>query len=124
MGEEAKRILVIDDASLVRFYYRDALERAGYAVDEALNGLEALEKLLMRPPDLLIVDINMPKMDGIELIKQIRTKSTHKFVPILVLTTESQVAKKQEAKSAGATGWIVKPFKPEQLLAVVDRVLG
>jgi len=66
----------------------------------------------------------MPRMDGIELIKQIRTNSNHKFVPILVLTTESQVTKKQEAKSAGATGWIVKPFKPEQLLAVVGRVLG
>ena len=73
---------------------------------------------------LIITDLNMPRMDGIELIKQIRTNSGHKFVPILVLTTESQVTKKQEAKSAGATGWIVKPFKPEQLLAVVGRVLG
>lgn len=66
----------------------------------------------------------MPNMDGIELIKQVRTNSKHKYVPILVLSTESQPAKKQEAKSAGATGWIVKPFRPEQLLAVVERVLG
>ena len=72
---------------------------------------------------LIITDLNMPGMDGIELIKQIRTNSKHRFVPILMLTTESQVAKKQEAKSAGATGWIVKPFKPEQSF-VVERVLG
>ena len=98
------------------------LRTANYAVAEAVDGREALSKLT-GDVQLIIADLNMPGMDGIELIKQIRTRSHHKFVPILVLTTESQPAKKQEAKAAGATGWIVKPFKPDQLLAVVGRVL-
>jgi two-component system chemotaxis response regulator CheY len=99
------------------------LRTAEYDVAEAVDGRDALSKVT-GDIRLIITDLNMPNMDGIELIRQVRAGSKNKYVPILVLTTESQPAKKQEAKSAGATGWIVKPFRPEQLLAVVGRVLG
>ena len=118
-----RTILSVDDSASVRQMVSFTLRAAEYEVAEAVDGCDALTKL-SRDIHLVITDLNMPRMDGIELIRQIRTKSGHKYVPILVLTTESQVAKKQEAKSAGATGWIVKPFQPEQLLAVVRRVLG
>lgn len=118
-----KVILTVDDSASVRQMVSFTLRAAEYGVAEAVDGCDALTKL-SRDIHLIITDLNMPRMDGIELIRQIRTKSEHKYVPILVLTTESQVAKKQEAKAAGATGWIVKPFQPEQLLAVVRRVLG
>jgi two-component system chemotaxis response regulator CheY len=100
-----------------------ALRSAGYEVIEAGDGTEAVAKL-SEPIHLVITDLNMPKMDGIELIKHIRSGSNHKHIPILMLTTESQPAKKEAAKAAGATGWIVKPFRPEQLLAAVSRVLA
>jgi two-component system chemotaxis response regulator CheY len=100
------------------------LNQAGYDVVEAVDGQDALSKLDSSPVNMLITDLNMPNMDGIELIRQLRTRSQYKFMPIIMLTTESQASKKQEGKSAGATGWIVKPFKPEQLLGVVKKVLG
>ena len=118
-----KEILTVDDSASVRQILGFTLRSASYDVTEAIDGFDALSKL-SGDIRLIITDLNMPGMDGIELIKKIRTNSRHKFVPILVLTTESEIAKKQEAKSAGATGWIVKPFKPEQLVAVVERVLG
>ena len=118
-----KVILTVDDSASVRQMVAFTLRAAAYEVAEAVDGCDALSKLSGNI-HLIITDLNMPRMDGIELIKQIRTNSKHRFVPILMLTTESQVAKKQDARSAGATGWIVKPFKPEQLLAVVERVLG
>lgn len=118
-----KVILTVDDSASVRQMVSFTLRAAAYEVAEAVDGCDALSKLAGEV-GLIITDLNMPRMDGIELIKQIRTNPEHKYVPILMLTTESQVAKKQEAKSAGATGWIVKPFQPEQLLAVVKRVLG
>jgi two-component system, chemotaxis family, chemotaxis protein CheY len=118
-----KLILTVDDSASVRQMVSFTLRSAGNEVVEAIHGRDALSKL-SGDIRLIITDLNMPTMDGIELIKQVRTGSTHKYVPILVLTTESQPAKKQEAKTAGATGWIVKPFRPEQLLAVVERVLG
>jgi two-component system chemotaxis response regulator CheY len=118
-----KVILTVDDSTSVRQMVGFTLRAAAYGVAEAVDGCDALSKL-SGDIHLVITDLNMPRMDGIELIKQIRTNSRHKYVPILVLTTESQATKKQEAKSAGATGWIVKPFRPEQLLAVVQRVLG
>ena len=118
-----KVILTVDDSASVRQMVGFTLRTAAYDVAEAVDGCDALSKLTGEI-ELIITDLNMPRMDGIELIKQVRTKSKNRFVPILVLTTESQVTKKQEAKAAGATGWIVKPFKPEQLLAVVGRVLG
>ena len=91
---------------------------------EAVDGREALEKLSPAGIDMVITDLNMPNLDGIGLIKAVRGSIVHRFVPILMLTTESQDSRKQEGKTAGATGWIVKPFKSVQLLAVVKKVLG
>ncbi len=90
---------------------------------EAEDGQDALDKLASAGIDMLITDLNMPRMDGLELIKQVRAMPQFKFIPIIMLTTESQADMKQKGKAAGATGWIVKPFKPEQLVAVVKKVL-
>ena len=119
----AKMILTVDDSVSMRQLVSFALSAAGYNVMEAGNGAEAVAKL-SASIDMVITDLNMPKMDGIELITHIRTKSAHKHIPIIMLTTESQPARKEAAKAAGATGWMVKPFRPEQLLAAVSRVLG
>jgi len=119
----SKTILAVDDSASVRQVVAFTLRSAGYDVIEAVNGQEALGKL-DRPVHLVVTDLNMPLLDGIGLVKSIRSGSSHKYVPVIVLTTESQEGKKQEARSAGATGWIVKPFRPEQLLAVVKKVLG
>jgi two-component system chemotaxis response regulator CheY len=100
------------------------LQEAGYSVIEAGDGKEAQDKLKSASVDLVITDLNMPNVDGIELIKSVRADAKHKFIPIIMLTTESQESKKKEGKDAGATGWIVKPFKPEQLLSVIKKVLG
>ncbi len=119
-----KNVMTVDDSSSMRQMVGFTLKDAGYSVVEAVNGQDALEKLTMSPVDLLLVDLNMPIMNGIDLIKNVRQDSRHKFTPIVMLTTESQDTKKKEGKAAGATGWIVKPFKPEQLLAVVKKVIG
>jgi two-component system chemotaxis response regulator CheY len=101
------------------------LKGAGYEVIEAIDGKDALSKLQSGTPvHMVVTDLNMPNLDGIGLIKGVRTSAAYKFIPIIMLTTESQDSKKQEGKSAGATGWIIKPFKPEQLLAVIKKVLG
>ena len=117
--------MTVDDSASVRQMVSFTLRGAGYEVIEAVDGKDALSKLnngvRVR---LIFADLNMPNMDGIELIRAVRAKPVYKFVPIIMLTTESQASKKQEGKSAGATGWIVKPFKPQQLLAVVKKVLG
>ncbi|SMP76865.1 response regulator [Desulfonatronum lacustre] len=118
----SKRIMTVDDSSSVRQMVGFTLKDAGYEVVEAVDGKDALTKL-SGPVDMIITDLNMPNMDGIELIRQVRALPNYKFVPIVMLTTESQVEKKQVGKEAGATGWIVKPFKPEQLLAVVKKVV-
>jgi two-component system chemotaxis response regulator CheY len=119
-----KVIMTADDSASIRQMVSFTLKDAGYQVVEAVDGREALDKLLAEPIHMLVTDLNMPKMDGIELIRKVRSESRYRFMPIIMLTTESQAAKKQEGKAAGATGWIVKPFKPEQLLAVVRKVLG
>lgn len=119
----AKTILAVDDSVSMRQVIAFALRTAGYEVLEASDGTEAVTKL-SGPVHMVITDLNMPKMDGIELIKHIRTKSAHKHIPVLMLTTESQPEKKEAAKAAGATCWMVKPFRPEQLTAVVSRVLA
>ncbi len=119
----AKTILTVDDSPSMRQAVAFTLREAGFNVLEAGDGTEAVAKL--QPSiQLIITDLNMPKMDGIELIKHIRSGPACKHVPILMLTTESQPAKKEAAKAAGATGWIIKPFRPEQLLSAVNRVLG
>jgi two-component system chemotaxis response regulator CheY len=119
----AKVILTVDDSSSVRQLVRFTLSGAGYQVIEAVDGRDALAKLTV-PIHLIVTDLNMPNLDGLGLIRGVRANPAYKGVPILMLTTESQAAKKQEGKSAGATGWIVKPFSPEQLLAVIKKVLG
>ncbi|QJT08287.1 response regulator [Oceanidesulfovibrio marinus] len=118
----AKTIMTVDDSASVRQMVAFTLKNAGFNVIEAQDGQDALNKL-NGPVDMIITDLNMPNMDGITLIKNVRAKAQYKFIPVIMLTTESQAGKKQEGKSAGATGWIVKPFKPDQLLAVVNKVL-
>ncbi len=121
-----KTILTVDDSATVRQMVSFTLKSAGYEVMEATDGQDALAKLNHQPFSLsmVVTDLNMPAMDGIGLIQRLRAHSTYKYVPIVVLTTESEPAKKQAARSAGATAWIVKPFRPEQLVAVVQKVLG
>lgn len=119
-----KRILTVEDSTSLREMIAFTLGEAGYEVFQAEDGQDALDKLNGFKPDLVITDLNMPRMNGIELTRSLRNHPDHRFVPIIFLTTESQVQKKQSAKEAGATGWIVKPFKPEQLLQVVRKVLG
>jgi len=118
-----KVILTVDDSSSIRQLVRFTLTGAGYEVIQAVDGQDALSKLTV-PVNLIVTDLNMPNLDGIELIRQIRTRPAYKGIPILMLTTESQDSKKQAGKAAGATGWIVKPFSPDQLLAVIRKVLG
>lgn len=126
MADTAKtRVLVIDDASLVRMYYRDALERAGYEVDEALNGLEALEKLLAAPADLLVVDVNMPQMDGFTFLKVLRRQDLPvSSTPALVATTEAGPQDRAAAQAAGANFYLVKPVSPDVLTAYADVLSG
>lgn len=119
----ARKIMTVDDSSTVRQMLRFTLQDAGYEVIEAVDGKDALEKLQTENVEMLITDLNMPEMNGIELIRKVRRSPGNRFVPIIMLTTESQEAKKKEGKEAGASGWIVKPFKPEQLLRVVNMVL-
>lgn len=116
--------MIVDDSTSVRQMVSFTIKNAGYGVIEASDGQDALNKLGSAEIHMIITDLNMPNLDGIGLIRNVRTKPSFKFVPIIMLTTESQESKKQEGKSAGATGWIVKPFRPEQLTAVVRKVLG
>jgi len=117
-------ILTADDSVSMRDVITFTLKEAGHVVKAAVDGEEALKFAKSEKFDLVITDINMPKMDGIRLIKELRSLPNFKFTPILTVTTESGADKKQEGKAAGATGWIVKPFNPEQLLATVKKVLG
>jgi two-component system chemotaxis response regulator CheY len=111
------RILVVDDAGLVRLYYRDILERAGYKVEEALNGLEALEKLLTEPADLILVDVNMPKMDGMTFLRTLRRQELPlAATPALVTSTEASQDDAAAARAAGANFYLVKPVPRETLL--------
>ena len=120
-------IMTVDDSPSMRMLLRAALTDMGYGVTEAEDGLQALERLDGATggtlPDLLITDINMPRLDGFGLIERLRAKPENRSLPILVLTTESSDEKKQRARAAGATGWIVKPFHPDKLAAAIRRVL-
>jgi len=120
----SRRILTVDDSPSMRMLLRAALTEQGFTVFEAEDGVDALEKLEAATPDLVITDINMPRMDGFGLIEALRSGDVRAGLPILVLTTEASDEKKARARSAGATGWIVKPFKQEQLLAVIKKVTG
>ena len=119
-----KAILTADDSASMREMISFTLRNAGYQVLEAFDGMDALEKISSCSVSMLITDLNMPNLDGIGLIRQVRTLPACKGIPILMLTTESHESRKLEGKAAGATGWIVKPFSPEKLVSVVKKVLG
>jgi len=116
-------ILLVDDSTSMREMVSFTLREAGHDVSEAEDGVEALEFARKTSVNLVITDVNMPNMDGITLTGELRTLDDYKFVPILILTTETGTAKKEQGKVAGATGWIEKPFDPDHLLATVNRVL-
>lgn len=123
MTEQPIRILTVDDSASMRALLLHALSGQGFAVSQAIDGMEALEWLALNEVDIVITDINMPRLDGFGLIEKLRAGSRHRDRPILVLTTESSDEKKARARSAGATGWIVKPFDPGKLVAAVQRVV-
>lgn len=120
----SKTILTVDDSASMRQMVKLTLSGAGYAVVEACDGADALGKAKTAAFNMVVTDLNMPNMDGLALIRELRKLPVYKGVPIVFLTTESEESKKREAKEAGATGWITKPFQQEQLLAVIRKVLG
>lgn len=119
----SKKIITVDDAATMRKMVSFTLKGAGHEVFEAADGQQALDLLRQRSVDLVITDVNMPNMDGLELTRRLRALPAFARTPIILLTTESDPNKKQLGRSSGATGWIVKPFSQEQLLAIVAKVL-
>ncbi|MCG8552198.1 MAG: response regulator [Desulfobacterales bacterium] len=118
-----KVIMTVDDSTSIRQMVSFTLNQVGYEVLEAVDGQDAVDKLAGIDIDMMLTDLNMPNKNGLELIEWVRSIPKFRFVPIIMLTTESETEMKQKGKAAGATGWIVKPFKPEQLLAIVKKVL-
>jgi two-component system chemotaxis response regulator CheY len=118
-----KTVMIVDDSASMRQLVEFTLKEAGYTVVTAVNGRDGVGKAAGAKVDMVVTDLNMPEMDGLELIRQLRQMPSYKFTPIVMLTTESQDSKKAEGKTAGASGWIVKPFKPDQLLGLVQRFL-
>ncbi len=119
----AKTILIVDDSASLRQVVRIALSSAGYEVVEACDGVDALSKLDGRKIHLIISDVNMPNMDGIELVRQVKARPDYKFTPVIMLTTESQADMKAQGQAAGARAWVVKPFQPAQMLAAVAKLM-
>jgi two-component system chemotaxis response regulator CheY len=119
-----KAVLTVDDSPSIRQMVKLVLSQAGFEVHEAGDGVEGLEKAKAKPVQMIVTDLNMPRMDGITLVRELRKLPSYKGVPIILLTTESDESFKKQAKEAGATGWITKPFKQEQLIAVAQKVLG
>jgi two-component system, chemotaxis family, chemotaxis protein CheY len=117
-------VLTVDDSRTMREMLRLALTDVGYRVVQAEDGVHGLEVLAHETPDVIVTDINMPRMDGFGFIEEVRSDPSHRGIPILVLTTESDAEKKNRARMAGATGWIVKPFNPAQLLATLGKLLA
>ena len=118
------RVLTVDDSPSIRQMVKLVLSQAGFEVHEAVDGIDGLEKAKAKPVQMVVTDLNMPRMDGITMVRELRKLPTYKGVPIILLTTESDESFKKQAKDAGATGWITKPFKQEQLIAVAQKVLG
>ena len=118
-----KRILTVDDSASVRQMVCFTLQKAGYEVAEAVDGRDGIDKACSGKFDLIVTDLNMPNVDGIQLITAVRKLPGYSFVPILMLSTESQAEKKDAGRKAGATGWIVKPFNADQLVAVVQKLV-
>ncbi len=119
----AKTVMVVDDSSSVRMVVGIALRGAGYEVIEACDGVDALRKLDGRKVHLAISDVNMPHMDGLTLLQRIKAHPSYRFTPVIMLTTESDAAKKQQGQLSGAKAWVVKPFQPEQLLNAVNKLV-
>ena len=119
-----KKVLTVDDSRTMRDMVAFTLKGAGYDVVEAGDGQQALTLIGTNKVDLVITDLNMPVMDGLTLIRRLRATPAHRTLPILMLTTEADDSKKAEGRSAGATGWIVKPFNPDKLISVVQKVCG
>ncbi|KQM40801.1 response regulator [Sphingomonas sp. Leaf10] len=117
-------ILAVDDSASLRMAIRIALTGAGYTVTEAGDGVEGLSKATATKFDMIVTDLNMPNMDGLSMIRELRKQPAQAGVPIIFLTTESDPEMKNQAKAAGATGWLVKPFVPDQLVKVARKVLG
>ena len=118
-----KKILIVDDSPTIRKLIGYILKKQEYIISEAEDGIDAMEKLGSLEADLVIVDLNMPNMDGIQFVKSLRSNYYHMDIPVIMLTTESQESKKQEGKAAGAKAWVVKPFKPEQMLDAVSKLI-
>jgi two-component system chemotaxis response regulator CheY len=116
--------MTVDDSATIRTMLQCALAEAGFRVVQACDGVEGLERLGSEAPDVIITDINMPRLDGFGFIEQVRRSETHRLTPILVLTTENDAPRKERARKAGATGWIVKPFDPVKLIDAIHRVSG
>jgi two-component system chemotaxis response regulator CheY len=119
----AKTVMIVDDSASLRQVVHIALKGAGYDVLEGCDGKDALSKMMGQKIHLIISDVNMPNMDGITFVKEVKKLANYKFTPIIMLTTESQEAKKQEGQAAGAKAWVVKPFKPEQMLMAVSKLI-
>lgn len=118
----SKVALTVDDSKTIREMVSFTLKNEGFEILEAEDGVQALSVVQGKTIDIVITDLNMPNMNGLELMKELRAKPEFKFTPILMLTTEGDAGKKEEGKEAGATGWIVKPFNPEKLVQVVNKV--
>ena len=119
-----KHILIVDDAATVRLYHRNILEGAGYAVDEAVNGVEALERALAKPYDLYLVDVNMPKLDGYSFIRELRSYAEIAQAPAVMISTEAKASDEAKAYAAGANLYLIKPIRPDMLLGHVRVLLG
>jgi two-component system chemotaxis response regulator CheY len=119
-----KAVLTVDDSPSIRQMVKLVLSQAGFEVHEAVDGIDGLEKAKAKSVQMVVTDLNMPRMDGITMVRELRKLPTYKGIPIILLTTESDESFKKQAKDAGATGWITKPFKQEQLIAVAQKVLG
>ena len=118
----SKTVMVVDDSGSFRMVVKLALQKAGYQVLEAMDGQDATEKLSVHKPNLIVCDVNMPRMDGLSFARTMKASAAHKFTPIIMLTTESQEAKRAEGKAAGVRAWLTKPFQPSQLVDAVKRL--
>lgn len=119
-----KTVMIVDDAVSIRGLASMTLENSGYKVIEAHDGKDALDKISREKINMVITDLNMPEMDGIELIKRMKADSRHKFIPVVILTKETEPELRQQGQAAGAKAWITKPFKPKTILSVVQKVIG
>ncbi|MEK6790955.1 MAG: response regulator [Deltaproteobacteria bacterium] len=118
-----KTVMIVDDSASIRQVVNLTLRKVGYNVIEASDGEDALKKLVGAKVNLVVCDVNMPNMDGITFLRSLKSSSAHRFTPVIMLTTESQEAKKQEGRLAGAKAWVVKPFKPEQMLEAIAKLM-